>query len=116
MRRRLRSIERARVEAQVIALALANPPWGLKMLFYHLVGAGVEVGPVSMVWCVVKLHGLDRASYRYETIQLAMVLGIADEVMVPSQMHRPPIGRLDATLPGYLVQIDCFCMGRVNGI
>ena len=113
--RRVRSPERVRVEAQVVALALANPPWGPRMLFHHLVQANVGVGSPSQVWRILKHHGLSRAASRYETMRLAMGLDIADEITVPSGMHRPPIGALDADMPGDLVQIDCFHIGRVKG-
>lgn len=113
--RRLITAERVRVEAQVVALALANPPWGPAMLFHHLIAADVEVGSPSQVWRILKHHGLNRAALRYETMRLAMGLDIADQITVPSGMYRPPIGRLDAAVPGDLVQIDCFHIGRVKG-
>lgn len=110
-----RPVSRVRLEAQVVSLALANPPWGPQMLFHHLVEAGVGVGSPSMVWRILKRHGLNRAGYRYETMRIAMGLDIADQITVPSGMHKPPIGRLDADIPGDLVQIDCFHIGRVRG-
>lgn len=113
--RRVRTGGRVRLEAQVVSLALANPPWGPMMLFHHLVKAGVGVGSPSMVWRILKHHGLNRAAFRYETMRIAMGLDIADQVTVPSGMHRPPIGVLDADVPGDLVQIDCFHIGRVKG-
>lgn len=112
---RVRSPGRVRVEAQVVALALANPPWGPQMLFHHLVAAGVLVGSPSQVWRILKHHGLNRAAFRYETMRLAMGLDIADTITVPSGMHQPPIGALDADIPGDLLQIDCFHIGRVKG-
>lgn len=113
--RRVRSPERVRVEAQVVALALANPPWGPNMLFHHLVRDGVDVGSPSQVWRILKHHGLNRAAFRYETMRIALGLDMADTMLMPSRMYREPIGRLDADIPGDLVQIDCFHLGRVKG-
>lgn len=113
--RRVQTPERVRIEAQVVALALANPPWGPNMLFHHLVRAHVGVGSPSQVWRILKHHGLNTAAFRYETMRVAMGLDVAHEILLPSRMHKQPIGRLDADIPGDLVQIDCFHIGRVKG-
>ncbi len=112
---RVRSPYRVRLEAQVVALSLANPPWGPAMLFHHLRLANVDIGSPAQVWRILKHHGLNKAAFRYETMRLAMGLDIADQITVPSGMHRPPIGTLDADIPGDLVQFDCFHIGRVKG-
>lgn len=110
------SVERARLEAQVVSLALANPPWGPQMLFYWLVADGVGVGSASQVWRILKRHGLNRAGYRFEVMRLAMGFEAADEMVLPAKARpvRPP-GRLDASIPGDLVQMDCFHVGRIKG-
>lgn len=77
-------------------------------------GAGRRVRSPFQVRRILKHHGLDRAAFRYETTRLAMGLDIADAVTVPSGMHGPPSGAFDADIPGDLVQIDCFHIGRVK--
>ena len=111
--RRARSPERVRLEAQVVAKALANPPWGPQMLFHYLTGDGVAVGSASQIWRILAAHGLNTAPKRYELMSLAMGLEHPDNVFTPAQMHRARPGRLEAS-PGDLVQMDCFHLGRLK--
>lgn len=114
-RNRMHSPGRVRLESEVIALALANPPWGPNMLFHHLVAAGVEVGSASMVWRILERQGLNTAPKRYALMRSATGFDVADTMTVPSNMYTPPVGVLKADIPGDLVQIDCFHIGRVKG-
>ncbi len=109
------SAERVRLEAEVVALALANPPWGPEMLFHWLVRAGVRVGSSTQVWRILRTHGLNTAYRRFELMRLAIGLEAPAELVLPSQTHRPPMGRLEAEIPGDLVQMDCFHIGKIRG-
>lgn len=109
------SPERVRLEAQVVAMALANPPWGPAMLFHWLVAAGVPVGSSTQVWRILKTHGLNTAYRRYEVMRLAIGLEAPDQLVTPAQTRRSPVGQLEADQPGDLVQMDCFHIGKIRG-
>ena len=113
------SPERVRLEAEVVALALANPPWGPAMLFHWLVRAGVGVGSSTQVWRILKRHGLNTAYRRFEVMRMAIGLEAPEGLVLPkdtqSRSRRRGVGRLDADVPGDLVQMDCFHIGRIRG-
>lgn len=105
---------RRRLEAEVVAMALANPPWGPRRLFSELQTRNVEVGSSSQVWRILKCHGVNTRSRRFATMGGAKALAVADE-MKHHQISKPYIGELKADKPGDLVQMDCFHLGRLKG-
>jgi transposase len=119
-RTRVKSPGRIRLEAQVVAQALAYPQWGPARLHTELIGADVEVGSVAQVWRILRSHGLNRAGYRYQLMALARGLVTADAALTVEEPTRPLhrskrwIGRLQAEKPGDLVQLDCFQIGRLK--
>lgn len=105
---------RRRLEAEVVAMALANPPWGPRRLFSELQLRGVGVGSCSQVWRILKSHGVNTRARRYATMGTAKALAAADD-MRHTVPVKPFIGQLDAEKPGDLVQMDCFHLGRLKG-
>jgi transposase InsO family protein len=58
------------------------------------------------VWRVLRRHGLSTRAKRY-----GLVAGYA----APPEPQRLPERHLDVKHPGELVQLDCFCIGRLSG-
>lgn len=115
-RTRVKSAARVRLEAEVVAMALANPPWGPDRLFGELRRRGIGVGSASQVWRILVTHQLNTRRLRYRMMAVAQGLNQADRHSSwqrPSQSKRP-LGRLDADEPGDLVQLDCFQIGRLK--
>lgn len=106
---------RRRLEAEVVAVALANPPWGPRRLFSELRRRGIEVGSVSQVWRILKAHGVNTRAFRFAVMATARGLTAADHTLVREPSQRPYVGTLKADLPGDLVQLDCFHVGRLKG-
>jgi hypothetical protein len=80
-----------------IAAELARPKWG-----------GIVLSP-NGVWRVLRRHGLSTRAKRY-----GLVAGYA----APPEPRRPtpaPERHLQVDHPGQLVQLDCFCIGRLSG-
>jgi transposase len=80
-----------------IAAELARPCWG-----------GISLS-TNEVWRVLRRHGLSTRAKRY-----GLVAGYA----APPQPARPqpaPERHLQVDHPGQLVQLDCFCIGRLAG-
>jgi hypothetical protein len=80
-----------------IAAELARPKWG-----------GFVLSP-NGVWRVLRRHGLHTRSRR-----LGLVAGYA----APPEPERPepePARHIEVDHPGELVQVDCFCIGRLAG-
>jgi hypothetical protein len=80
-----------------IAAELARPKWG-----------GIILS-TNGVWRVLRRHGLSTRAKRY-----GLVAGYA----APPAPERPepvPERHLDVDRPGQLVQLDCFCIGRLAG-
>ena len=113
-RTRRRSPERIRLESEVVALALANPPWGPQRLFDELHQRGVYPGSASQVWRILVAHQLNTRRLRYRLIAVARGLVEADHQGPFRTRSRPWIGHLDADQPGDLVQFDCFHIGRLK--
>ena len=113
-RSRVLTPARIRLEAEVVAMALANPPWGPNRLFYELRRRDVPVGSMSQVWRILKAHRLNRRAFRYRTIAVARGLNQADSVLASRPRSRRPVGCLDANAPGDLVQMDCFQIGALK--
>ncbi len=113
-RTRTKSPARIRLEAEVVALALANPPWGPQRLYFELVRRQVQVGSASQVWRILKAHRLNRRVLRYRTLAVAAGLNTADTVLETRRGSRRRIGHLNADQPGDLVQMDCFQIGALK--
>jgi transposase InsO family protein len=111
-RTRLLSPARIRLEAEVVALALANPPWGPCRLFYELRRRAVPVGSSSQVWRILRAHDLSTRRCRYRLIAATRGLHQADLTLRPPPRSR--LGSLHAEQPGDLVQFDCFHLGELK--
>jgi hypothetical protein len=71
-------------------------------------GGGIVLS-TNGVWRVLRRHGLSTRAKRY-----GLVAGYA----APPEPQRPapaPERHLDVEHPGQLVQLDCFCIGRLSG-
>lgn len=108
------SPNRVRLESEVVALALANPPWGPRRLFFELTGRGIGVGSVSGVWRILVAHGLNTRRARWAVMTAAR--GLTEAHLDPGsrKWRENWIGQLDAEIPGDLVQMDCFQLGRLK--
>ena len=105
--------DRARLEAVVIAAALANPALGPRQLRAYVERFEPGVGSYSQVWRILRAHGLSKSSVRYRT--MAMARGLTDPQPFPDRVWRDSTpGHLNASLPGDLVQLDCFQVGRIK--
>jgi transposase InsO family protein len=113
-RTRLLSPERIRLEAEVVAFGLANPPWGPGRLFYELQRRGVPVGSASQVWRILRAHDLNTRRHRYRLIAATRGLAQADLIRPTPRRSQPRVGRLEAEQPGDLVQLDCFHLGTMK--
>jgi len=117
-RTRVASPERIRLEADVVAYALAHPAWGPDRVHDELRRHGVQVGSVSQVWRILRSHQLNRAGLRYQLMAVARGLATADEILSEEpaghSRSRRWVGRLHAEAPGDLVQLDCFQIGRIK--
>lgn len=111
-RTRVKTPARIRYEAEVVALALANPAWGPKQLCSQLRLRGIPVGSASQVWRILSAHLLNTRQRRYRL--LAATRGLAVAETEPTVRSRPWIGTLDAETPGDLIQLDCFHIGRLK--
>lgn len=112
-RSRAKTAGRVRLEAEVVAYALANPAWGPQRLFGELRSRQVPVGSVSQVWRILSGHRLNTRRDRYRTLAVARGLVLADQHLPPSR-SMPWVGTLNARRPGDLVQFDCFHIGRLK--
>lgn len=113
--RRSVSPGRRRLEAEVVAFALANPPWGPRRLFSELDQRGIPIGSVSQVWRILTAHGVNTRERRYAVITTARGLTHPDQGVLSGARGRPYVGTLQAEEPGDLVQMDCFHLGRLKG-
>lgn len=113
-RTRRRSPARIRLEAEVVALALANPPWGPERLFDELHVRGVKPGSPSQVWRILKAHQLNTRRLRYRLLAVTRGFTGAHHLEPAPGRSKPWIGTLKAEKPGDLVQFDCFHLGRLK--
>lgn len=116
-RSRVMTPARTRLESEVVALSLANPPWGPKRLFYELRHREVGVGSATQVWRILRAHQLNTRVHRFRLIAATRGLAAADEAA--EKFDRPRrsqarIRHLDADKPGDLVQFDCFHIGALK--
>lgn len=99
--------QRARWEAQVLAVALTHPNYGPQRLASELAWTlGISVSAAT-VWRILREHRLNTRLRRWQLIG-----GVnPDQTLTrPASPIRAP-GRLDAEVPGDLVQMDCFHVG-----
>ncbi len=98
------------IEQRVVAFALGHPGFGPARIAAELARpkwGGIKLSP-NGVWRVLRRHGLSTTAKR-----LGLVAGYA----APPELDRPeePERHLDVERPGQLVQMDCFCIGRLSG-
>ncbi len=96
-----------RLERLVVATALANPAWGPQRIAAQLAADGIEVGH-SRVWRILCRHRLNTRRLRYAL--LTQHRGTVDGFTI-SDRAGIYVGELQASLPGDLVQFDCFHVG-----
>jgi transposase InsO family protein len=95
------------VEQRIIAETLAYPALGPRPLADGLGDSGVTVS-ASKVWRTQVKHRLNTRRLRYALLaQHREPVGFVQTVARPQRF----IGELDATLPGDLIQMDCFHVG-----
>ena len=97
-----------RLESQVLAMALAHPAAGPRRLSALLAPQGVVVGP-SRVWRILGRHRLNTRSLRYRLLTQHRTPGEIIHLPAPRPSTAP--GRLSASRPGELVQMDTFHLG-----
>lgn len=116
-RTRVKSYGRIRLEAQVVAYCIANPAFGPKRVLYELRAAGIDVGSASQVWRILVGHHLNTRAMRYRMIAVSQGLAIEDARRLYGRdpdKAKPRVGRLYAEVPGDLVQLDCFQIGKLK--
>lgn len=99
------------VEERIVAFALGHPGLGPKRVAGELrrpKWGGIVVSP-NGVWKVLCRHGLNTRAKR-----LALIAGYA----APYEPPRDPAPdqHIDVSRPGELVGIDCFFVGRLQGV
>lgn len=99
------------VEQRVLAYALAFPGQGPDRISSELARdkwGGLKLS-TNGVWRVLKRHGLSTRKAR-----LGLIAGYAAaEEPRPVRVEEPR--HIEADHPGELVQMDCFCIGRLSG-
>jgi transposase InsO family protein len=115
-RTRVKSYARVRFEAQVVAFALANPAFGPNRVRYELERVGIDVGSASQIWRILCSHHLNTRALRYRMIAVSQGMAITEAMRLPGRdpdRSKPTIGELYAQVPGDLVQLDCFQIGKL---
>jgi transposase InsO family protein len=99
------------IEQRVVAFALGHPGFGPARIAAELAQprwGGIQLSS-NGVWRVLRRHGLSTRARRY-----GLVVGYAAPPE-PARPPPPPERHLDVDHPGQLVQLDCFCIGRLSG-
>ena len=99
------------VEQRILAYALAFPGQGPDRIASELrrdKWGGLRVS-ANGIWRVLRRHGLSTRAAR-----LGLVAGYA-AAEEPRPRRRPEVRHIQADEPGELVQMDCFCIGRLSG-
>jgi transposase len=99
------------VEQRVIAFSLGHPGFGPARIAAEL--ARPKWGGIHLssngVWRILRRHGLSTRVKRY-----GLLAGHAAPP-TPQRPTPPPVRHLEVDHPGELVQLDCFCIGRLQG-
>lgn len=93
---------------RIVGAALADPAAGPRRIADGLRDAGVVVS-ASKVWRVLVKHRLNTRRLRYQLLE-QHAGGPVPSIIVASTPTRR-VGRLDAEVPGDLVQMDCLHIG-----
>jgi hypothetical protein len=93
---------------RIVGAALADPAAGPRRIADGLRDAGVVVS-ASKVWRVLVKHRLNTRQLRYQLLE-QHAGGPVPSIVVASTPSRR-VGRLDAEVPGDLVQMDCLHIG-----
>lgn len=98
------------VEQRILSYALAFPGQGPDRIAAELrreKWGGIRISS-NGVWRTLRRHGLSTRSAR---------LGLVAGYQAPPEPQRPkgPERHIEADRPGELVQMDCFCIGRLAG-
>lgn len=99
------------IEQRVLAFSLAHPGQGPRRVSAELSRpkwGGIRLSP-NGVHRVLRRHGLGTRAKR-----LALIAGHAAPP-APKRPPEAPAAHLEASRPGELVQMDCFCIGRLQG-
>lgn len=99
------------IEQRVLAFALGHPGFGPARIAAELarpLWGGIRLSP-NGVWRVLRRHGLSTRSRR-----LGLVAGYAAP-SGPARAEPEPERHIDVDHPGEIVQMDCFCIGRLSG-
>jgi transposase len=98
------------VEQRIVAFALGHPGYGPAHIASELrreKWGGFAVS-ANGVWRVLRRHGIGTRALRY-----GLLAGYASP---PEPAREPePERHIEADHPGELVQMDCFCIGRLSG-
>lgn len=98
------------VEQRIVAFALGHPGYGPAHIASELARpkwGGFKVS-ANGVWRVLRRHGIGTRALR-----LGLLAGYAAP---PEPAREPePERHIEASRPGELVQMDCFCIGRLSG-
>lgn len=107
----------AQLERTVVALALAWPTWGSQRLAVQLARQGVVIAP-STVYRTLKRLGLGTRRQRLGILELhsAERAGLLTERTRKLREVRRKKRHVEARLPGDLVCIDCFYIGKLKGV
>ena len=98
-------------EQRVVAFALGHPGFGLAQIAAELAQPRWSATTLSAngVWRVLRRHGLNTRAKR------PWPGGRLRGPPAPERPQPPPQRHLDVDHPGQLVQLDCFCIGRLSG-
>lgn len=96
------------VERRIVGAALAFPAWGPRPVADHLNDEGVLVS-ASRVWRVLVRHRLNTRKLRYQLLGEHRREPVGFVELAPRREQY--VGRLDAEVPGDLIQMDCFHVG-----
>lgn len=93
------------IESRIVATALAYPALGPLRVADQLATNGIIVS-ASKVWRTLVAHRINTRQLRYLLLKVHR-----DGAPQPPTAPTPWIGELDASLPGDLIQMDCFYVG-----
>ena len=110
----------AGVERRILAEALAQPAWGPQRISDQLGMRGIRVAP-STVYRALRRQGLGTRKQRFGLLERhsASRAGLLTErTRRALQKARPTPSRrhVEAKIPGELVCIDCFYIGKLKGV